>query len=146
VQEKLDSILFGQYKDIATGLQQAKKFSEALEYYEKCLKITRKATTLDNISIYVNKCACLLFLEKFERTVQECNDALRLIKNYKNKFQERQESEKDRLKDIEVRLIVRRGNALAKLNRVTEAIAEYEKAYKLQPSEAIQRDLDKLKR
>jgi hypothetical protein len=51
------------------------------------LKITRKATTLDNIAVYVNKIACLLALGKDERVVTECNDALRLIKNYRNKME-----------------------------------------------------------
>lgn len=40
-------------------------FAEAMQYYDKCLKITRKATTLDNVAIYVNKTACLLSLEKY---------------------------------------------------------------------------------
>ena len=40
-------------------------FAEALEFYDKCLKITRKATSLDHVAIYVNKTACLLSLEKF---------------------------------------------------------------------------------
>lgn len=35
-----------------------------METYEKCLKITRKATSLDNIAIYVNKLACLLSLDR----------------------------------------------------------------------------------
>ena len=66
-----------------------KKFADALEYYEKSLKITKKGTSLDNIAVYVNKIACLLSLEKFERVVTECNDAIRLIKNYRNRFEER---------------------------------------------------------
>jgi tetratricopeptide (TPR) repeat protein len=34
---------------------------------------------------------------------------------------------------MEIRVSVRRGNALAKLNRVSEAIQEYERALKLNP-------------
>ena len=56
-----------------------------MEFYENCLRITRKATTLDNVTIYVNKTACLLSLEKYTSVVSESNDALRLIKNYKNR-------------------------------------------------------------
>lgn len=48
--------------------------------------MTRKATTLENIGVYVNKIACLLAQEKLDRVVQECNEAIRLIKNYKNRF------------------------------------------------------------
>ena len=40
---------------------------------------------MDNIAVYVNKIACLLSLENHDRVVLECNDALRLIKNFKNK-------------------------------------------------------------
>jgi hypothetical protein len=56
-----------------------------MSYYDKCLKITRKATTLDNVAIYVNKIACLLSLEKYNSVVGESNDAIRLIRNYKNR-------------------------------------------------------------
>jgi len=87
------------------------------------LKLTRKATSLDNIAVYVNKIACLLSLEKHDRVVQECNDALRLIKNFRNRNDEKQSNdEKKRLLQMEIRLSVRRGNALAKLNRVSDAI------------------------
>ena len=42
---------------------------------------------------------------------------------------------------------VRRGNALAKLNRVSEAIQEYERALKMDPSsESIKKDLDVLRK
>ncbi len=48
---------------------------------------------------------------------------------------------------MEIRVSVRRGNALAKLNRVSEAIQEYERALKLDPqNETIKKDLETLKR
>ena len=48
---------------------------------------------------------------------------------------------------MEIRVSVRRGNALAKLNRVNDAIQEYEKALKMDPgNEAIKKDLDLLKK
>jgi hypothetical protein len=55
--------------------------------YEKCLKVTKKATTLDNIAIYVNKIACLLSMDRLAVVVTECNEAIRLIKNFKNRFE-----------------------------------------------------------
>lgn len=60
VQKKLDEVTFAKYKDEANDLLKKKDFSKALEFYEKALKVTRKATTLDNIGVYVNKIACLL--------------------------------------------------------------------------------------
>lgn len=48
---------------------------------------------------------------------------------------------------MEKRVSVRRGNALAKLNRVGDAIEEYERALKLDPAnEKIKKDLEVLRK
>lgn len=60
VQDKLNTISFEKYREMANQFLKEKKMVEAMEYYDKCLRITRKATTLDNVAIYVNKIACLL--------------------------------------------------------------------------------------
>lgn len=89
--------------------------------YEKCLKVTKKATTLDNIAIYVNKIACLLSMDRLAVVVTECNEAIRLIKNFKNRF-EVKGADLERLKQMDLRVAIRRGNALGKLGRTSEAI------------------------
>ena len=130
----MNTIQFDKYKEIGNNYLKEKKFQEAMEYYDNCLRITRKATSLDNVSIYVNKIACLLSLEKFNSVVTESNDALRLIKNYKNRLDGKHSDEdKKRMTQMELRLAVRKGNALAKLNKVHEAIQEYERALKIDP-------------
>ena len=109
--------------------------------------MTRKATTLDNIAVYVNKIACLLYLDRLERVVSECNEAIRLIRNYKNRFTNIKGADLERLKQMDLRVAVRRGNALGKLQRVSEAIEEYERALKLDPDNAaIKKDLDLLRK
>jgi len=110
----LDDILFKKYRDEANEFLKNKKFQQAMEAYERCLKVTRKATTLDNIAIYVNKIACLLSMDKLTQVVQECNEAIRLIKNYRNRFDVKGD-DATRLKGFELRVSVRRGNALGKL-------------------------------
>ena len=60
IQKKLDVVTFCKYKDEANELLKKREFTAALDLYEKALKVTRKATTLDNIGVYVNKIACLL--------------------------------------------------------------------------------------
>lgn len=60
VQKKLDEFTFTKYKDEANEFLKKRDFAPALELYEKALRVTRKATTLDNIGVYVNKIACLL--------------------------------------------------------------------------------------
>ena len=66
VQEKLDNVMFGKYREEANEFLKQKKFQLALDSYDKCLRVTRKATTLDNIAIYVNKIACLLSMDRLQ--------------------------------------------------------------------------------
>ena len=48
---------------------------------------------------------------------------------------------------MELRLFVRKGNAQAKLGKVTEAIAEYERALKMDPANAsVKKDLEMLRK
>lgn len=101
---------------------------------------------MDNIAIYVNKIACLLSMDRLAQVVQECNEAVRLIKNYKNRF-EVKGADADRLKQMDLRVAIRRGNALAKLQRTSEAIQEYERALKIEPgNQAIEKDLELLRK
>ena len=69
VQKRLDEFTFTKYKDEANELLKKRDFAKALELYEKALKVTRKATTLENIGVYVNKIACLLAQDKLEKVV-----------------------------------------------------------------------------
>lgn len=101
VQDKIDSVVLENYNKQAVDYQKEGNFAGALEYYDKCIKLSTsraKGITLDSIALYVNKIACLLSLEKHERVVTECNDALRLIRNHRNRFEEKQTAdEKKRL-------------------------------------------------
>ena len=66
--------------------------------------------------------------------ISESNDAARLIKNYKNRNDGKHSSEEqDRMKQMELRLSVRKGAALSKQGKVSEAIKEYERALQLEP-------------
>ena len=90
---------------------------------------------MDNIAIYVNKIACLLSMDRLQQVISDSNEAIRLIKNYKNRFDVKG-ADLERLKSMDLRVAVRRGNALAKLQRSGEAIAEYERALKIEPGNA----------
>ena len=146
VQGKLNTIQFEKYKEQANAYLKEKKFVEAMEFYDKCLRITRKATTLDNVAIYVNKIACLLSLQKYGTVITESNDALRLIKNYRNRNDGHHTPEDlKRIASMDLRLAVRKGNALAKLGKVSEAINEYQRALTMDPAnETIKKDLQLL--
>ena len=81
-----------------------------------------------------------------DRVVQECNECIRLIKNYRLRFNPKG-ADAERLKQMDLRVAVRRGNALGKLQRTTDAITEYERALKIDPNNAaVIRDLDLLRK
>ena len=83
------------------------------------MKITRQATTLDNVAVFVNKIACLLSLEKHNQVVTEANDAIRLLRNYKNRNDGKHEpSETKRMEQMDLRIAVRKATALSKLGKV----------------------------
>ena len=73
---------------------------------------------------------------------------MRLIKNYKNRHDGKHSDDDNvRIKSMELRLSVRKGNAQAKLGKSSEAIAEYEKALLLDPSNtSVKKDLDMLRK
>ena len=48
---------------------------------------------------------------------------------------------------MELRVCVRKGNALTKLKKISEAIFEYEKALTIEPgNKSVQKDLDVLRK
>ena len=73
---------------------------------------------------------------------------MRLIKNYKNRLDGKHPADEvKRMDSMELRLFVRKGNAQAKLGKVTEAIAEYERALKMDPANAsVKKDLEMLRK
>lgn len=100
------------------------------------------------MAVFVNKAACLLSLEKYAQVIVECNDAIRLLKNYKNRNEGKHTSEDmKRMQQMDLRIAVRKAAALAKQGKVPEAIAEYERAEKIDPKNTqIRKDLDILRR
>ena len=144
VQSEINEILYKENKDEAERLFKEQKWSEALEYFEKCLKITRKASTLNNISVFVNKTAWLFALNQLDLMISESNNAIRLIKNFLVKDITKEEKEKAR--NMEVLLQLRKGKGHVKLGQINKAIEQYEMALDLDPeNENIKKDLTKLK-
>jgi len=74
-------------------------------------------------------------MDSVEKALHECNEGIRLIRNFRNRFDIKKLSAEDRKKLIsfDLRVAIRKGFALAKLNRVSDAIQEYERALKIDP-------------
>merc|ERR1712146_795318 len=97
---------------------------------------------------FVNKIACLLASERHAQVVVECNDATRLLRNYKNRNDGRHSAEEaTRMAQMDLRISVRKATALSKLGKVPEAIAEFERAQRMEPENAqVAKDLNALRR
>lgn len=144
VQGEINEVLYNENKIEAERLFKDQKWVEALAHFEECLKITRKASTLNNISVFVNKTACLLALGHIDLLISECNNALRLIKNLKVK--DISKEDKQKAQNMEVILLLRKGKGLIKNNETRKAIEQYEAALDINPdNESIKRDVEKLK-
>jgi len=99
---------------------------------------------MKNIKVFVNKTACLLQLHQYQRCLSESNDALRLVKNFKN--HELSPEDKDLCLKMEVMLLLRWGNSQLHLNKKHDAIKSYEQALELDPrNDRIKADLAKIK-
>jgi len=69
-----------------------------------------------------------------------------LIRNFRNRFESKGQ-DAERLKGFELRVSIRRGNALGKLQRTSEAIQEYERALKIDPGNpTVEKDLEALRK
>ncbi|CAI2387071.1 unnamed protein product [Moneuplotes crassus] len=145
VQGEINDILYKENKDEAERLFKEKEYSKALEHFEQCLRITRKASTLSNISVFVNKTACLFALKQNDLLITECNNALRLISNFKIKDNTKEDAEK--AKKMEVILLLRKGKTLVEQNQIQKAIELYETALDIDPENSkIQEDIRSLKK
>eukprot|EP00826_Nyctotherus_ovalis_P019980 TRINITY_DN16232_c0_g1_i7.p1 TRINITY_DN16232_c0_g1~~TRINITY_DN16232_c0_g1_i7.p1 ORF type:complete len:668 (-),score=237.84 TRINITY_DN16232_c0_g1_i7:135-2138(-) len=145
VQQNLNTQILKETKEAGQKLQAEKKFAEALEKYEQCLKVTKREVSLDNISIYINKIGCLLSLGKHDKAIQDSEAAIRLIQKYKLVSSEGEKGDRERLTQMEIRLYMRRANAYANLQRIGQAIEAAKKALELDPgNEIIKADIKKL--
>ena len=147
--EKINKALSEEINNSAKQLQKEGKFAEAYSKYEECMKLTKKIPSQENLRLSVNKAACLLSMGKYEDVICECNAALIMLRNFKTKITSSRELSKQCSEDlvqIELRLHVRRSNALCRLQRVKEALDEMMLAKECDPSDnCISNDIKQLK-
>ena len=145
VDNSLNIEVYAELKETGRELQMQSSFIDALQKYEECLKLTQRKISLNNIGVFVNKVACYLSLFKYQKVVTECNTALVMIGNYRAKkvgdWPEKETEEKT-LREYEFRLLRRRAQGLLHLKRDNEAIADLNKALKINPGdESLKRDI-----
>jgi len=137
-------------KEEANRFLKEKKPEAALEKYNECLKKIQPTDLLPYLGILLNKCTCYLLKNEYEEIISICLRGLNLISNNKQKiisFTDKSEKKEfnEKVKDYEIRFLVRRGNAYLKTKKFYHAKSDLEDALKLDPENAqIKQDLKAL--
>jgi dyslexia susceptibility 1 candidate gene 1 protein len=135
-------------KKTADQLIKEKKFKEALEIYNECLKKIPVSDILTYLAISLNKTVCHLALNQFDDVISVSIRGLNLITSHKNKvisFGKQNKDINDKIQDFEIRFLVRRGNAYAQTSKLYHAKSDLEAAVKMDPiNQKIKDDLKKV--
>jgi tetratricopeptide (TPR) repeat protein len=116
------------------------KIKEALENYSKCLKLLEEVEDIQEyLAILQNQCVCYQKIDKFDDVLSTCIRILKLVNRIESKVLEfggkkdNPTIDKDELKKISVRTLVRRANAYIKTSQYYNAKSDLEKAYEISP-------------
>lgn len=104
-----------QCKNEGNDLFGRNEFDQALEKYSEALSLCPMKYTRDRAIIYSNRAACLMKMEKYEAAVQSCTKSIEYDTNY-------------------VKPLVRRAESYKKLDKLEEALQDYQKILTLEPS------------
>lgn len=126
------------------------KFEAALDRYNECLKLLDAADVLEYLAILQNRCVCYLKLQRWDDIVSTAIRSLKIIHNQQNRLvsfdnAKVDRDQKEKLREYEVRILVRRANAYLNLGQIYNAKGDLEKALQLNPDNAsIKSELEKV--
>lgn len=125
--------------------------SLALDHYRTAIsKFDPTEKPIDYISVLLNMTICHGALDQVDEVISDCIKGLRIIsKNCKAviKLEKNRltKDEQDKMKQIELRFFMRKGNAFLKKGQIYHAKADFEEAIKLAPdNQEIRQSLDKI--
>jgi tetratricopeptide (TPR) repeat protein len=119
-------------KQIYTQSIKDKNFPEALEHINKAEALLDfDYNVLDILKNSLNKCSCFLQMSRNNEVVTECIRGLKILANLRNNIIDKQkieiaEKNKEELKALQIRFLLRRSSALAKLGQVFNAKKDLE--------------------
>lgn len=150
LQVELNKESVKQFKEEAAALLKDGKFEAALDRYSECLKLIDASDVLEYLAILQNRCVCYLRLQRWDDIVSTAIRSLKIIHNQQNRLvsfdnAKIDRDQKEKLKEYEVRILVRRANAYLNLSQIYNAKGDLERALQLAPENAsVKSELEKV--
>jgi tetratricopeptide (TPR) repeat protein len=123
----------------------------ALEHYSTALsKFDPAEKPIEYISVLLNMTVCHTALEQIDEVISDCIKGLRVISKHSKAVIKLEKTrltkeELEKMKQIELRFYMRKGNAFLKKGQIYHAKADFEEAIKLAPdNQEIRQSLDKI--
>lgn len=125
--------------------------TSALEQYSQALfKFDPSEQSIEYASVLLNMTVCHTALEQVDEVISDCIKGLRVTAKHSKaliKFEKTKLTPEDqeKLKQLELRFYMRKGNAFLKKGQIYHAKADFEEAIKLAPeNKEIKQSLDKI--
>jgi tetratricopeptide (TPR) repeat protein len=138
-------------KSVADGFLKEGSHSVALEHYRTALaKFDPTDKPIEYITVLLNMTVCHGALDQIDEVVSDCIKGLRVVSKHSKaviKFEKSRltKDEQEKMKQIELRFYMRKGNAFLKKGQIYHAKADFEEAIKLAPdNQEIRQSLDKI--
>jgi tetratricopeptide (TPR) repeat protein len=137
IKESIKLRVLASYKETANKYLEKGQFSEALEYYNKAISLTKHLNKLEAIKIYLNRCSCLVKLGQHDNVINECVRIMSILGKQKNIAIINSNLEIiENVKNLEFLTLIKRAYSYTQLENIYEATQDYEKALVLKPGDA----------
>jgi tetratricopeptide (TPR) repeat protein len=134
IKQSLKLRVLNSYKETANNYLEKGQFTEALEYYDKAISLTKNMNKLDAVKIYLNRSSCLVKLGQHDNVTNECTRLLSILARQKNIAIINSNIQMiESVKNLEFLTLIKRAYSYTSLDKVYEAKQDYEKALLLQP-------------
>jgi tetratricopeptide (TPR) repeat protein len=136
IKESIKQRVLNSYKETANKFLEKGQFTEALEYYNKAISLTKHLNKLEAVKIYLNRCSCLVKLGQHDNVVNECTRLLAILGKQKNIAIINSNIQMiDNVKNLEFLTLIKRAYSNSSLDKIYEAKQDYEKALVLKPGD-----------
>eukprot|EP01017_Pseudomicrothorax_dubius_P038684 TRINITY_DN5841_c0_g1_i1.p1 TRINITY_DN5841_c0_g1~~TRINITY_DN5841_c0_g1_i1.p1 ORF type:complete len:683 (-),score=234.84 TRINITY_DN5841_c0_g1_i1:129-2129(-) len=149
IDKELTLIEIEEKKGNAVQLLKNGEWAQALPIFDECIKKSAEGEVLGYLALLANKALCHARLQQHDEVTATCLRGLTLIRSNRQRVVSLAKVAKDhdeKLKQHEIRFLVRRAHAYVQLGQAYSAKSDLEEALKLDPSNnEIKADIDGLK-
>ena len=150
IKDKLKIHVVNTYKEKANELLQKSNFSEALEFYDKAINVIKFSNIynkIDLVKILLNRSACLIKLNQYEKTFELFEKIFNILSKQKAIADIQSNIVlSNEVKKLQFLTYVKRAFVYSINNKIDDAIKDYENALLLKPEDIkIKENIQKLK-